>query len=342
MAHRHMPVQRTSSLSALTRVTAKVKRASRRSITLADYTVPDGPDSELTQNLCDDSAEEHDAAEVDRFKPHLSAESVVMFQCKYAPSNQTPARSNQPCVVRMSVNGIDVLPPHAALDDKADERYSFTKIPDFHVGAKRKNFVFTFDSPSGDVEKHDFMCDDALRMIGTATAFVDIIVRQRDEHRAAIAQQQAAEAVAAAAKDDADGGGDGGGGGGGGGAKKGVGKKKKAKGGGGGGGAAAAATAATAADDDGGVTTATLPFVKKAVTKWTVDEVGQWLKSRGVKASTVDEFKENDIDGEALVTLDDDDLASMGVAKEANRKRLLRSIKKLRTAKGPRPNTTVL
>ena len=42
---------------------------------------------------------------------------------------------------------------------------------------------------------------------------------------------------------------------------------------------------------------------------WTAEQVGEWLsKIDGVTAEIVDEFVENDIDGDALLSLDQRDL----------------------------------
>merc|ERR1719197_244450 len=74
--------------------------------------------------------------------------------------------------------------------------------------------------------------------------------------------------------------------------------------------------------------------------KWSVDDVSTWLASKGLKQSFIDQFVENDIDGAALADLDNDDLAGMGIKKEENQHKLLKSIRKLFAS--ARPKTTAL
>ena len=51
-------------------------------------------------------------------------------------------------------------------------------------------------------------------------------------------------------------------------------------------------------------------------------------------------FVANDVDGKALADIDNDDLAGMGIKKEENQRKLLKSIRKL--FKESRPKTTAL
>jgi hypothetical protein len=74
--------------------------------------------------------------------------------------------------------------------------------------------------------------------------------------------------------------------------------------------------------------------------KWTKDEVAIWLASKGLKENFVNEFIANDIDGAALSEVENDDLANMGIKKEENQAKLLKSIRKL--FQESRPKTTAL
>jgi hypothetical protein len=74
--------------------------------------------------------------------------------------------------------------------------------------------------------------------------------------------------------------------------------------------------------------------------KWTKDEVAIWLASKGLKENFVNEFIANDIDGAALAEVENDDLANMGIKKEENQAKLLKSIRKL--FQESRPKTTAL
>jgi len=73
---------------------------------------------------------------------------------------------------------------------------------------------------------------------------------------------------------------------------------------------------------------------------WTKEDVATWLKSKGLKEAFVKDFLSNDVDGAALSELDGEDLAGMGIKKEENQKKLLKSISKL--FKEARPKTSVL
>ena len=59
-----------------------------------------------------------------------------------------------------------------------------------------------------------------------------------------------------------------------------------------------------------------------------------------MKEAFVKDFLSNDVDGAALSELDGEDLAGMGIKKEENQKKLLKSISKL--FKEARPKTSVL
>lgn len=66
---------------------------------------------------------------------------------------------------------------------------------------------------------------------------------------------------------------------------------------------------------------------------WTVDEVGNWLKTLGFAKDYVGVFNENDIDGPLLKELDDIILKDeLGIAIQLHRKRILREISDLLTA----------
>lgn len=60
----------------------------------------------------------------------------------------------------------------------------------------------------------------------------------------------------------------------------------------------------------------------------------------GLKENFVKEFVANDIDGAALADVDNDDLSGMGIKKEENQSKLLKSIRKLFAES--RPKTTAL
>ena len=62
---------------------------------------------------------------------------------------------------------------------------------------------------------------------------------------------------------------------------------------------------------------------------WSKDDVATWLSSKGLKQGFVKNFVANDIDGSALADIDNDDLAGMGIKKEENQRKLLKSIRKL-------------
>lgn len=61
--------------------------------------------------------------------------------------------------------------------------------------------------------------------------------------------------------------------------------------------------------------------------KWSKEDVATWLSSKGLKQAFIANFLSNDIDGEALKDVDNDDLAGMGIKKEENQRKLLKSIK---------------
>ena len=63
---------------------------------------------------------------------------------------------------------------------------------------------------------------------------------------------------------------------------------------------------------------------------WTVDDVQIWLKSEKVNPAVTEQFRLQEINGEALLTLEEADLVSLGLETMGPRRVLYKKIQKLR------------
>ena len=83
--------------------------------------------------------------------------------------------------------------------------------------------------------------------------------------------------------------------------------------------------AASSSKGDGG-----LDFIKKKdIAEWTVVEVGLWLNAINLSQYS-DAFFFNEIDGEMLADLDEDDLIAMPIERMGHRKKILRRVAKIK------------
>ena len=76
------------------------------------------------------------------------------------------------------------------------------------------------------------------------------------------------------------------------------------------------------------------------VHRWTISDVGKWLKTISAKPSEIKIFKEQEIDGVSLFRLNDKLLKSFGIEAFGARDRLLTAIHFLRSQPHPLANVT--
>lgn len=79
------------------------------------------------------------------------------------------------------------------------------------------------------------------------------------------------------------------------------------------------------------------PLPTRLLSLMTVGQVREWLVASNFDTTTADIFKENEIDGNALLLLDEHDLKKMGMAKVGLRKKLLRAVNAERANEIPPP-----
>jgi hypothetical protein len=70
-------------------------------------------------------------------------------------------------------------------------------------------------------------------------------------------------------------------------------------------------------------------YLKKDILEWTVHEVGMWLNSIDLPQYQ-DVFFFNEVDGEMLADIDDDDLLALPIDRMAHRKKILRRVQVLK------------
>ena len=70
---------------------------------------------------------------------------------------------------------------------------------------------------------------------------------------------------------------------------------------------------------------------------WSIRDVSKFLELQNVPAEVIHRFEEEEINGEALLTLDNSDLRTLGITKLGPRKILLARIQELRAASAQSP-----
>jgi hypothetical protein len=66
------------------------------------------------------------------------------------------------------------------------------------------------------------------------------------------------------------------------------------------------------------------------IESWTVEDVQSWLKSEKASPAAIEQFRAQEINGEALLTLEEADLVSLGLETMGPRRILYKKIQKLR------------